>query len=208
MKFPLAWIVDEGEGLLVVHKPAGLLTHATADKTRDNLVDMLRAARPDLEGLTLQHRLDRETSGLLLFTVGDALRAGVARQFAERQVHKEYLCWVRGKRLAARWTVEAPLRDKAGRVSVGPSGKPSETQFTLLRRVGDYCLLQARPLTGRKHQIRAHLAHRGLPILGDTLFGGEPGSRLLLHAHRLEIDHPLTGQRLSWVADPGEEFSP
>jgi 23S rRNA pseudouridine955/2504/2580 synthase len=205
MEFDPAWIVHEDHGLLVVSKPAGLLTHATADKARENLVDLLRQARPDLDGLTLQHRLDRETSGLLLFTFGAEVRAGIAHQFADRSVAKTYLCWVRGKRLAARWSVEAPLTESSGRVRVGP-GNLARTDFALVRRQGPYCLLQASPLTGRKHQIRAHLAHRGLPIVGDSLFGGEPWARLLLHAHRLEITHPLTGVRHHWEAEPGNDF--
>lgn len=205
--FHAEWVVAEGDGYLVVCKPAGLLTHAGADKTRANLVDLLRKARPDLEGLTLQHRLDKETSGLLLFTVGDQLRAGVAQSFAERQVKKEYLCWVRGKRLASSWSVNAPLTQKSGRVSVGP-GQEAHTDFSLLRRDGPYCLVLAVPRTGRKHQIRAHLAHRGLPIIGDDLFGGEPASRLLLHAHCLELPHPETGALLRWTAEPGDDFNP
>lgn len=206
-RFEPHWILFEAQGLLVVHKPSGLLTHASADRSRENLVDMLRALRPDLSALTLQHRLDRETSGLLLFTTSDETRAGVARQFAEREVGKEYLCWVRGKKLPAAWTVEAPLQERSGRVRVGP-GKPAYTDFALRRRRGPYCLLAAMPGTGRKHQIRAHLAHRGLPIVGDALFGGEPAARLLLHAYSLEITHPLNGQRLRWIAEPGADFEP
>jgi len=206
-RFEADWVVYESQGLLVIHKPAGLLTHATADRTRENLVDLLREARPDLSELTLQHRLDRETSGLLLFTTSDQTRAGVARQFAEREVGKQYLCWVRGKKLPAAWTVEAPLRERSGRVQVGP-GQSARTDFCLTRRQGPYCLLTATPHTGRKHQIRAHLAHRGLPILGDALFGGEPAARLLLHAHKLEIRHPISEERLRWSAEPGPDFAP
>lgn len=206
-RFQPDWIVYQDDDLLVVHKPAGLLTHASADKTRANLVDLLRQARPELDGLVLQHRLDRETSGLLVLTIGPALRASVAQQFANRDVQKEYLCWVKGKRLSARWTVDAPLTQKSGRVRVGP-GQTALTEFALLDRAGPYCLLRAVPRTGRKHQIRAHLAHRGLPILGDALYGGEPAPRLLLHAQRLELTHPITGQALSWTAEPSSDFKP
>lgn len=206
-RFQPRWVVHEDSELLLVAKPAGLLTHASADKSRLNLVDLLRQARPELSGLTLQHRLDRETSGLLLFTLGDALRAPVAQACAQRQVHKEYLCWVRGKRLNASWTVQAPLQQRSGRVSVGP-GQEACTEFTLLRRQGSYCLLQARPLSGRKHQIRVHLAHQRLPIVGDTLYGGEPADRLLLHAHRLELDLPGHGGLRSWTAPPEADFTP
>ena len=207
MRWDPSWIVHEGQGLLVVNKPAGLLTHATADKARDNLVDLLRTHRPDLTAMTLQHRLDRETSGLILLTTSDETRAGIAQQFAERLVDKEYLCWVRGKRLDQSWTVDAPLQERSGRMKVGP-GQEARTDFSLQRRQGSYCLLLAMPRTGRKHQIRAHLAHRRLPIVGDALFGGEPASRLMLHAYRLEIGHPVSGQRMQWTAEPSSDFQP
>ena len=201
------WILEDRDGLLVVSKPSGLLTHATADKSRKNLVDLVRAERPDGSELTLQHRLDRETSGLVLFTTEVATRAVVAQQFEQRRVHKQYLCWIRGKRLDSTWSVEAPLTERSGRVKVGP-GKPSRTDFRLVRRQGEFCLLEARPVTGRKHQIRAHLAHLGLPILGDRLFGGEEASRLLLHAYRLSLSHPALGGDRMFTAEPDTEFRP
>lgn len=206
-KLRAEWLIAETEGLLVVHKPAGLLTHATADRSRENLVDLLRQARPDLTDLTLQHRLDRETSGLLLFTTSVEMRAFVAHQFESRQVEKEYLCWVQGKRLESSWRVEAPLQQRSGRVRVGP-GQEARTDFRLLQRQGAYCLLQARPLTGRKHQIRAHLAHRGLPIVGDQLFGGEEASRLMLHAHRLTLTLPGPQTAVTFEAPPNIDFHP
>ncbi len=206
-RFKMEWLITEVDGLLVVHKPAGLLTHATADRSRENLVDLLRQARPDLNQLTLQHRLDRETSGVILFTTSVEMRAPVAQQFENRQVEKEYLCWVQGKRLESSWSVEASLQQRSGRVRVGP-GQAARTDFRLLRREGSYCLLQARPLTGRKHQIRAHLAHRGLPIVGDELFGGEEASRLMLHAHRLTLTLPGSGKNVTFEAPTDIAFHP
>lgn len=205
--FSRSWIVEEEGGLLVVSKPSGLLTHATADKSRPNLVDLLRQARPDLTELTLQHRLDRETSGLVLFTTEQAIRAGVAQQFENRQVEKEYLCWVIGKKLERSWSVRASLGQRSGRVHVGP-GQSAHTDFELVRRQGPYCLLRVRPITGRKHQIRAHLAHCGLPIVGDSLFKGAPASRLFLHAHTLCLRHPQNQQLRTFQAPPGVNFQP
>lgn len=169
-------------------------------------MDLLRQARPELKGLTLQHRLDLETSGLILFTIGDSLRAAVAQKFAQGEIKKEYLCWVRGKKLAKRWTVEVPLGERSGRVYLG-EGKSARTDFLLLKRVGPYCLLKALPLTGRKHQIRAHLAHAKLPILGDVLFGGESSHRLLLHASSLGFC--LDGRReFRWTVAFDQDFLP
>lgn len=191
----------------MISKPSGLLTHATADKSRPNLVDMLRQARPDLSELTLQHRLDRETSGLILFTTEQRIRAGVAQQFENRQVEKEYLCWVIGKKLERNWSVKASLGQRSGRVHVG-LGQSAHTDFELVRRQGPYCLLRARPMTGRKHQIRAHLAHCGLPIVGDSLFKGAPAARLFLHAHTLRLRHPLQERLLTFQAPPEANFQP
>lgn len=207
LEFNPEWIIAESDGLLIVHKLAGLLTHATADRSRENLVDLLRRARPDLTELTLQHRLDRETSGVILFTTSVEMRAPVAQLFENRRVEKEYLCWVQGKRLESSWSVEATLQQRSGRVRVGP-GQAARTDFRLLKREGSYCLLQACPLTGRKHQIRAHLAHRGLPIVGDELFGGPPSHRLLLHAHRLSLVHPRTEKIVTFEDQPDEDFQP
>lgn len=204
--FDQDWIVAENDGLLAVRKPHGLLTHATADKSRQNLVELLRQARADLRELTLHHRLDKETSGLVLFSTSRQVRVGLAQQFDARQMEKEYLCWVKGKRLDSQWVEEASLRERSGRVSVGP-GQFARTEFQLLQRRGGYCLLSAKPKTGRKHQIRAHLAHRGMPIVGDTLFGGESHPRLLLHAYRLRLLHPATGETLFLQADPDPSFS-
>lgn len=205
--FDPSWVLEDRDGLLVVSKPSGLLTHASADKSRVNLVDLVRASRAEGSELTLQHRLDRDTSGLVLFTTEVYARVIVAQQFEARNVRKEYLCWVRGKRLESSWSVDAPLTERSGRVKVGP-GKPSQTDFRLLRRHGEYCLLEARPVTGRKHQIRAHLAHLGLPIIGDTLFGGFEASRLMLHAYRLTLSHPELGGERSFLAEPGTDFRP
>ena len=192
---PRQAVVYRDQHWLALNKPAGLLVHPGVDKSQPDLVS---AVSSWLEGLpwTLQHRLDRETSGLVLLTLSLEARVHVARQFEERQVEKGYLCRVGPlpKGHPQQWSETQPLLEQRGRVSCHPNGKPAETRFRVLSADGRQTLLEASPKTGRKHQIRVHLAARRLPIVGDRLYGGASGARLFLHAYWLYLDH-LDGSR-------------
>jgi len=208
----------EDDWLIVVDKPAGLPTHATIDPARPHLhgaVQLLLAGRvgpagdPDGPGpavpyLAVHHRLDVETTGLVLFAKDRSVNAALAEAFATRQVVKEYLAVCRGALPQPAWTV----RNHLGRISpanraarygaVRHGGDPAETAFRFIRRLADGALLvEARPRTGRTHQIRVHLAGCGLPIVGDRLYSGAVGPRVLLHAWRLRLPHPVTGATLA-----------
>jgi 23S rRNA pseudouridine1911/1915/1917 synthase len=182
--------------LLAVDKPAGLPMHATADASRPNLYDLVKAAlrgRGSEPYLGLHQRLDRETSGVVVFTLDPAANAPLAAAFASgRGVAKTYhaLCPRPAARVPASWQVSGPL---------GGDGPHAETAFRLLRAVPDALLVEARPSTGRKHQIRIQLAERGLPIMGDVRYGSRDAraGRVMLHAVRLELAHPITGAALA-----------
>ncbi len=202
----------EDEWLIVVDKPAGLPTHATIDPARPHLhgqVQALLAARsPRRDGaggvsgrdgpyLAIHHRLDRDTTGLVLFAKDPSVNAALAQAFAGRQVVKQYLAVCQGTLRAETWSVSNHL----GRVSaanrpakygpVSSGGNQAETAFRVHRRAaGSLVAIEARPKTGRTHQVRVHLAGSGLPIVGDELYGGEPGLRVFLHAWRLTLPHP------------------
>jgi 23S rRNA pseudouridine1911/1915/1917 synthase len=199
-------ILYRDDALLAVDKPPGVPTHATADPSRPSLVGRVTEYLQETGGassVAVHQRLDRDTSGVVLLATDPRANEGLARAFEGRQVEKTYLA------LAARpfplpprrLRVVAPLAAPAGaarRVRIGgPGAKPAETELVVREVLPDALLVEARPRTGRKHQVRAHLAHAGMPILGDPVYGdGTRAPRLMLHARRLALSHPLTGRRL------------
>lgn len=211
-----AHVRHDAGGLLVVSKPAGLAVHATVDPARPNLAGAVRAwvqARGGTHA-ALHHRLDVDTSGLVLFSVDPALNPAVSEMFSTHTLDKRYravVCPVAQPPDDA-WTVENFLgrqkKSKATRYcAVRSGGKKAITKFEVLeRRSNGTVLLDARPVTGRAHQIRVHCAEAGWPIVGDRFYGRGEGPRLMLHAQRLRFEHPHGG--MVDVEDAGEpEFS-
>lgn len=190
--------------LVAVEKPAGLLSHPTADKRRPDLVSWLRQ-QIDHPDLVMHHRLDRETSGLLLFSLSARACAPLAKIFAERKVRKTYLAWVKGHPPRA-GRIDMALAETRGRVRVDPSGKTAITEFRRQRQKGLWAALELSPLQGRKHQLRVHCMQQGWPIVGDSLYGGPPSHRLWLHAFRLELVHPISGEPLKLECPPRENW--
>jgi len=188
-------ILWEDEWLLAVDKPAGLVVHPTYKNASGTLLDALHARDGDRR-LFLLGRLDRLTSGVVLVAKSREIYAAVQRNW--QQVEKEYLAVVEGRVEPARGDISLPLgtdpADRRRRV-VRPDGAPSVTRFERLASDGDRSLLRCRPLTGRRHQIRVHLAARGWPVVGDAVYGraldGFP--RFALHAQRVGLLHPVTG---------------
>ncbi len=199
-------LLDDGI-VLAVDKPAGLPTHATADPARPSLVghvrDWLRERGAPVTP-SVHQRLDRDTTGVVLFGVDPRANAGLAKAFASHQAAKTYLAitTLPERRPPERFRIEAPIGAAGpGRegVRIGGPGAQAAATDVLVREVLKGALLVAvRPLTGRRHQVRAHLAHVGLPILGDAVYGrpAARAPRLMLHAWRLELPHPVTGEPL------------
>lgn len=200
-------ILYEDAALIAVDKPPRLPTVATADPSRAHLVGLVErflgvrdgsggAGRP----LGVHQRLDRDTSGVVLLVKDPAANAGLATQFAARTIDKTYLALtVRGGRAPrAAWRADEPVD---GNVSEEHGAAPAAvTDFRVVETLADGLLVEARPRTGRKHQIRVHLARAGLGILGDDTYGNAKAGgapRLMLHAARLRLRHPLTGTALS-----------
>lgn len=218
---PLTVAYEDAE-ILIVDKPAGLVVHPSAGHRTGTLVNaLLGRARDRGEPLGsiagvgrpgIVHRLDKETSGLLVVAKTDAAQAALMRQFGDRTIEKEYLALVRGRPPANRGRIEAPIgrdpRDRQ-RMAVVAGGREAVTEYEVLTDGGGYTLLALRPLTGRTHQIRAHLAYVGLPIAGDVRYGGGEGPgglrRQFLHAARLGLARPSDGRRVrAWSALPAD----
>jgi len=197
-------IVYVDEDLVAVFKPAGLLSHPTADPARQDLVSWLRQA-VTAEKLVMHHRLDLETSGLLVFTRSLRACAPLAQAFEQRRIHKSYLALVKGAP-PRHGRIDQPLLELKGRVRADRAGKEAVTEFTRRELKGGYALLELRPLHGRKHQLRVHCKTKGWPIVGDKLYEGEPSSRLWLHAWRLQLEHPVSGQPLCLECPTSEKW--
>lgn len=199
-----ARIVYMDEDLVAVYKPAGLLSHPSADPARPNLVSWLRT-QVAAEKLVMHHRLDLETSGLLVLTRSLRACAPLAQAFEQRRIQKTYLAMVKGQP-PSRGRIEVPLAEVKGRVRVDRAGKPARTEFLRVRSKAGYAILELSPHTGRKHQLRVHCLSQGWPIVGDKLYGGELSSRMWLHAWKLRFEHPVTGQELELECPSPEKW--
>lgn len=190
----------------MVDKPAGLLVHPGADKAQPHLLELIpKEIVESSERLVLQHRLDKETSGLVLLTRSQSECVRVAQLFADRHVKKTYLCRSElypQRRSQKQWVVDLALGQRKGRVWVDPLGQTALTKF---RHLGKGWI-EAKPHTGRKHQIRVHLAQAGWPIDGDLLYRGRPCHRMMLHAWKLQLEHPADGL-VEFTSDLEREFN-
>lgn len=211
-------VVYEDDALMVIDKPSGKAVHGGSGVSY-GVIEQLRVQRPELRMLELAHRLDRETSGLLIVAKKRSALTALHDMMREGRMEKRYLTLVPG-----RWTnplqhVKVPLfkyltPEGERRVRVSAEGKPAHSVVRLVRRWTDYSLLEVELKTGRTHQIRVHLAHLGFPLAGDDKYGdfalnkmleGSGLRRMFLHAASLSFNHPLTGQQLSFTAPlPGE----
>lgn len=191
-------VIYEDKQLLVIDKPSGMAVHGGSGISH-GVIELLRAARPELRDLSLVHRLDRETSGCLVLAKRRSALRRMHAAFREGQVEKNYLALVVGDWQLGETVLDAPLlvtHRKGGErhVIVDEDGKPAETRVRLSHRYGDYSLLRCEPQTGRTHQIRVHLATAGFPLAGDERYGDAAANRqaaglglerLFLHAQSI-----------------------
>lgn len=204
-------VLYEDEECLAVLKPPGLPSGPTRDLGRLHAAAL--AERGAGRSLTLLHRLDKDTSGVLLLGKAPAFSAALLDAFRHRRVEKRYLALVRGHPRES-FEVVSHLREGEGdrMLTVRAGGMRAETAFRVLARSRDHALVEAAPRTGRTHQIRVHLAQAGYPILGDGLYGGDATAggthvpRQMLHAWTLSFDHPGTGEELRLEAPVPEDF--
>ena len=203
-------VVFEDPHLLVINKPAGLVVHPAAGNWSGTLLNGLlahHAAAAQLPRAGIVHRLDKDTSGLMLVGKSRPAVDALVRAIAAREVHRGYLALAQGRwKGAAEQVVDQPVgRDTHNRLRMAvlrpgaTSGKPAQTTIRLLDGNDQACLVACKLHTGRTHQIRVHMAWLGHPLLADGLYGGAPAlglTRQALHAHRLALRHPVSGQPL------------
>jgi 23S rRNA pseudouridine1911/1915/1917 synthase len=207
-------VVYEGEDVIVLDKPAGLVVHPAPGHATDTLVNALLARYPDLTvGGALRpgivHRLDKDTSGLIVVAKTDAAMASLRRQMQAGEVLKEYLALVDGHLPVPEGVIEAPIGrhpKERKRMAVIPGGREARSRFMVLETIGSHSLLRVRLQTGRTHQIRVHLASIGNPVEGDPVYGRRrchcPGlGRQFLHAARLGFRLPKTGEYVQFDSE-------
>ncbi len=208
-------VLHEDEHLLVINKPPGLVVHPAPGNWRGTLVSALlhhwHGPRPGLDPARpgIVHRLDKDTSGVLVIAKDAATLADLGAQFRHREVEKEYLGFVWGRVRSARGEIRQPIGRNPvhrTRMAVRHGGREAVTKFEVLERFDQVTLLRLFPHTGRTHQLRVHLAAIGHPIVGDAVYGhtrsrdGISMRRQALHAARITLRHPATGVRLTFTA--------
>ncbi len=209
-KIPLDIIYEDAD-IVVVNKPPGMTVHPSPGHTTSTLVNAILAHCTDLSGIGgvlrpgIVHRLDRDTSGVILVAKNDDAHNSLTKQLRERTVEKTYLALVEGTPKPVEGVIDAPIaRDPKNRqrMAIIEGGRDSVTSYKLIERFDGYSLVEARPKTGRTHQIRVHLTAIGHPIVGDKFYG-KPSKlvpRQFLHATRINFTHPQTGERIEFEA--------
>ena len=204
-------ILYEDADLLVIDKPAGMTVHPAPGHASATLVNAILAHCDDLSGVGgvlrpgIVHRLDRDTSGVILVAKNDAAHNMLARQLKARTVEKTYVALIEGTPTPPEGIIDAPIaRDPRNRqrMAIVEGGRESVTAYRVVERFRGYALVEARPKTGRTHQIRVHLAAIGHPIVGDRVYGKASAlvGRQFLHAARIAFEHPRTGERVTFEA--------
>ncbi len=193
----------EDEHLLVIDKPAGVNTHAPSPYAGEGIYDWLRHREPRWSSLAIIHRLDKETSGIMVFGKTPRANRSLTQQFEQRLVTKKYVLVTDRPVKSSSFTARSVLIRAGEKYLSRPlqrGGEVAETTFKVLWTDARQTIVEAQPLTGRTHQIRVHAAEHGFPIIGDQLYGGAPGDRLWLHAEELSFAHPQSNQPVGFRA--------
>lgn len=205
-------ILYEDDDVIVVNKPSGLLTHAKGglsdEPTVAEIIRPKTSFATDTDRPGIVHRLDRDTSGLLIIAKNPESAAHLQRQFAERTAKKTYIAITDGKPKLNAAKIDLPIGRNPSAPStfrIDPNGKPAQTTYHVLAENDTQSLVKLKPTTGRTHQLRVHLAHLNAPILGDRVYGKSSDCRMMLHAQKLEITLP-SGERKIFEAAIPDEF--
>lgn len=211
-------IVYEDDNLAVINKPAGIVVHPAPGNTQHTLVNALLGYFPKLSDINphrpgIVHRLDKETSGLLVIAKTNHAHLGLTAQFAQHSIKRKYVAIVKGKMEFDEHVIELPIgrnpvKRKNMAVSFNENAKYAKTYYRTLKRYADFSLLELEPFTGRTHQLRVHLAFLGHPILGDMKYGkSNEFIRLALHALSLGFVHPISKKSMNFSSEVPNEFT-
>ena len=212
-------IVYEDADVLVVNKPKGMVVHPAPGHSQGTLVNGLMYQCTDLSGINgivrpgIVHRIDKDTSGLLMVAKNDASHMSLVNQLVRKSVTRKYIALVHGHIPHDKGTIEAPIaRDPKERqnMAIVDRGKHAVTHFRVLERFGDFTLVECRLETGRTHQIRVHMKYIGYPLVGDPKYGPKKTMDIggqALHAEVIGFDHPKTGEYMEYTAEMPEEFA-
>ena len=215
-------IIHDSKDFFVVIKPAGLLVHPqspvweehpeTVFSTDETLVSIILANPPkgfdtSMERAGLVHRLDRETSGVMVVAKTHEFQQEMVALFSNREVHKTYHAIACGEVPDNEGTIDVPIgRVAGGKIKASDVGREAVTDYKVLERKNGFTYIELYPRTGRTNQLRVHLNWLGYPVLGDWLYEGATADRLMLHARRIEFKHPLTGKKLKFEAPVPQDF--
>ncbi|HES6061813.1 TPA: RluA family pseudouridine synthase [Streptococcus pyogenes] len=211
-------IIYEDDALAIINKPQGMIVHPSAGHPSGTMVNALMYHIKDLSSINgvvrpgIVHRIDKDTSGLLMVAKTDAAHQALAEELKAKKSLRKYLAIVHGNLPNDRGMIEAPIgRSEKDRKkqAVTAKGKEAVTRFTVLERFGDYSLVELQLETGRTHQIRVHMAYIGHPVAGDPLYGPRKtlsGHGQFLHAKTLGLTHPMTGKEMIFTVEAPEIF--
>jgi len=206
---PIDYLYEDHD-IVIVNKPRGMVVHPAVGNYSGTLVNALLFHCKDLSGINgeirpgIVHRLDKDTSGVMMVAKNDAAHIGLAEQVKVHSARRTYWALVQGNIVEEKGTIKAPIgrhpKDRMKMAVVFENSKDAVTHFKVLERYGHQTLVECNLETGRTHQIRVHLSHHNFPILGDPLYNSKSKtSRLMLHAFRLSFTHPLTLEKLSFT---------
>lgn len=205
-------IIFQDNNVIVINKPTGMLTHSKGvlneEFTAADFFKQYTSYHKDTNRPGIVHRLDRDTSGLLIGALNENAARVLQRQFSDRKVKKTYIAVVDGEPKLSEAVIDLPIGrnpKKPSQFRVDPNGKSATTEYKVLASNGKRSLIELKPVTGRTHQLRVHMSHIGTPIHGDKVYGGASADRMYLHAAKLELTIP-DGQRMLFVAEIPDEF--
>lgn len=215
-------IIHDAKDFFVIIKPAGMLVHPqspiweehpeTVFSSEETLVSVILADPPkgfdtSMPRAGLVHRLDRETSGVMVIAKNEEFQAEMVALFSNREVHKTYHSIACGEVPDNEGTIDVPIgRVAGGKIKASEVGREAITGYKVLERKNGFTYIELYPKTGRTNQLRVHLSWLGYPVLGDWLYKGATADRLMLHARRIEFNHPLTGKALKFEAPVPDDF--